>query len=276
MVDYVDSVAITVDNKYIVIASAHFLISIFNLDTGTLVRTIKNHSDEISQLAIYNDHKYIIGVSRFSDIIISDFATGTIIKKINYNANTVAITNDNKYFVTGSNDRTIKIWELDTLIAKSTNSKPNIITLTGNLFGINHVILSKDNKYIISGSHNHEIKIWHYDTRKYISTVPEYKNESVICSLAMTTDNKYIVCCYGNHYIAIFEMETGQWIFSISEDYNWMSILRITNDNKYVVFGSATDIKFIELDTGVVCTQKIKGDEWVRFVLVSHQIPYPE
>ncbi len=64
----------------------------------------------------------------------------------------LAITPDGKYIVSGSRDKTIKIWEF--------LSGQLIRTLTGHEHWVLSVAISPNGKYIASGSLDQTIKIW--------------------------------------------------------------------------------------------------------------------
>ena len=68
----------------------------------------------------------------------------------------IAISSDSKYIVSGSYDKTIKIWNLE--------SGQEIKTLKGHSESVNSVAISSDNKYIVSGSADNSIKIWNIES----------------------------------------------------------------------------------------------------------------
>ena len=70
--------------------------------------------------------------------------------------NSVAISSDNKYIVSGSHDKTIKIWSLKTGLL--------INTLAGHSSSVNSVVISSDNKLLVSGSSDKTIKIWNVES----------------------------------------------------------------------------------------------------------------
>ena len=55
----------------------------------------------------------------------------------------VAITSDNKYIVSGGDDKTVRIWNLQ--------DKTQEVALQGHTEYVNSIAITSDNKYIVSG-----------------------------------------------------------------------------------------------------------------------------
>ncbi|MFM6280855.1 MAG: WD40 repeat domain-containing protein, partial [Dolichospermum sp.] len=71
---------------------------------------------------------------------------------------TIAVTPDGKTVISGSNDETIKIWDLVTGTEK--------LTFKGHSNSVNAIALTPDGKTVISGSSDNTIKIWNLQTRE--------------------------------------------------------------------------------------------------------------
>ena len=67
---------------------------------------------------------------------------------------TVAVTSDNKYIISGSHDKTIRIWNL--------LQKRQETVFRGHTDSVNSVVVTSNNKYINSGSDDSTIRIWKF------------------------------------------------------------------------------------------------------------------
>ena len=70
----------------------------------------------------------------------------------------LVITSDNKHLNSGSDDKTVRIWNL-------LENKQEII-FKGHTKGILQIAISSDNKYIISSSLDKRIRIWNLKKRR--------------------------------------------------------------------------------------------------------------
>jgi WD40 repeat protein len=70
----------------------------------------------------------------------------------------IAISEDNKFIVSGSVDKTIKVWERE--------SGSLLQELKGHQRDVNCVAISYDNKFIVSGSKDWSIRVWERESGK--------------------------------------------------------------------------------------------------------------
>jgi len=76
--------------------------------------------------------------------------------------NSVAIHPDNKTLVSGSNDRQVNLWNLQT--------GKLLYTFSGQAEAVLSVAISPDGKQVISGSVDRKISSWELETKKYNRT----------------------------------------------------------------------------------------------------------
>jgi WD40 repeat protein len=162
--------------------------------------------------------------------------------------NSVAISPDGKFIVSGSSDDTIKIWDFKT--GECLNN------LDGNLYSITSVAISPDGKYIVSGEGNLSysegiVTIWDFKTGECLKTLEGHENS--VNSVAITPDGKYIVS--GDNYsfgeekggtIKIWDLKTGECLNTLDGCCRSVYSLTISTDGKYIVSGH--DYGFIGID----------------------------
>jgi WD40 repeat protein len=75
----------------------------------------------------------------------------------------VAFSPDGKYLASGSNDKTVKFWSVE--------SQKEVTTLQGHSSYILSVALSPDGKYLASGSNDKTVKLWSVESKKEVATL---------------------------------------------------------------------------------------------------------
>ena len=115
--------SVTVSGKYIISGSLDNTIKIWDLSTSKLVTTLEGHNGYVMSVAVsgiintakFPDNigkQYIISGSEDKTIKIWDFSTFKLIKSLESHTNSVkSVAVSDKYIISGSEDNTIKIWE---------------------------------------------------------------------------------------------------------------------------------------------------------------------
>ena len=85
----------------------------------------------------------------------------------------MSFSSDGRYVASGSLDKTVKIWEIQTNKCLS--------TLQGHTSMVNSVSFSSDGRYVASGSLDETVKIWEIQTNKCLSTLQGHTNDCQQC-----------------------------------------------------------------------------------------------
>ncbi len=169
----VNSIAISPDSKIFVSGSSDKTIKIWDLVTGELISTLSGHSGSVNSIAISPDGKIIASGSSDKTIKIwnlaadlppcsvaifgpcNNLATEEAIHTFTGHSgsvNSIAISPDGKIIASGSADKTIKIWDLET--------RTLVNTLSGHSASVNAVAIEPNGRGLVSGSSDGTIKIW--------------------------------------------------------------------------------------------------------------------
>jgi len=301
----VNSVVVSSDNKYIISGSFDRTIKIWNLSTFELVTTLEGHTDSVSSVVVSGNKfgnnigkQYIISGSSDTTIKIWDLSTFELVTTLE--GHTVSIysvavsgiinTTDKfgnnigkQYIISGSYDRTIKIWDLSTFRL--------VATLEGHTASVNSVVVSGiinypnniSKQYIISGSFDETIKIWDLSTFKLVKTLEGHTNfvmsVAVISSVENTTnlpDNigkQYIISGSYDSTIKIWDFSTFELVKTLEGHTNSVNSVVISSDNKYIISGSYDHtIKIWDLSTFKLVTTLEKHTGSVNSVTVSSSV----
>ncbi|WP_017316512.1 WD40 repeat domain-containing protein [Mastigocladopsis repens] len=214
----------------------------------------------------------------------------------------VAISLDGKTLVSGSADKTIKVWNLD--IGKV------IHTITENIAEVSSVAISPDGNLLAVGSCEHprnNVKVWHLATAKPLHTLlghqkpvnfvvisPDgqilasgsnkikiwnlHKGER-ICTLwhsaavyaaAISPDGTILASANSDHKIRLWNPHSGEPLRTLSKHSGEVKAIAISPDGQFLISGSADKtIKIWHLDTDKVLHTLTGHTDEVKSLAVS-------
>ncbi|MEJ6482603.1 WD40 repeat domain-containing protein, partial [Nostoc punctiforme UO1] len=153
----------------------------------------------------------------------------------------VAIAADGKTAVSGSDDKTLKLWNLET--------GKEISTLTGHNSEVRAVAIAADGKTAVSGSFDNTLKLWNLETGKEISTLTGHNNW--VYAVAIAADGKTAVSGSDDNTLKLWNLETGKEISTLTGHNSEVRAVAIAPDGKTAVSGSADKtLKLWDLETG--------------------------
>ena len=166
----------------------------------------------------------------------------------------VTVTPDGKNIISGSWDKTIKIWDI--------KSSECIRTLYGHTGSVNSIVVTQDGKTIISGSNDETIRLWDIKSGECLNTFKDY---SCVYSLAITPDGKTIISGYDNGSIKLWDIKSGECIKTLkgyNEEYTPLTKINslvVTPDGKTIISGSHDEtIRLWDIKSGE-CTNTLKA-----------------
>ncbi len=207
----VHSLAFSTDGITIASGSDDSTIKLWNVEIGNEIRTLTGH-----------------GIKMRMDIIV-----GTIYS--------LAFSPDDITLASGSEDKTIKLW--------NTKTGNEIRTLTGHKDTVYSVAFSPDGTKLASGSGDKTIKLWNTKTGNEIRTLTGHKN--TVYSVALSPDSTKLASGSEDSTIKLWDVETGNEIRTLTGHKDTVYSVAFSPDGTKLASGSLDGtIKLWNVKTG--------------------------
>lgn len=160
--------------------------------------------------------------------------------------NYVAFSLDGQTFASGSNDDSVKLWQLST--------GAELKTLTGHSgwwAGVRSTAFNPDGQTLVSGSDDNTIKLWQIASGKEIHTFTGHTNG--VSSVAISPDGQTLVSggISPDNTVKLWQLSTGKEIRTFAGHTDGVYSVAISPDGQTIASGSNDKtIKFWRLDTG--------------------------
>ncbi len=235
---------------YAIIGNSNGSLSIWNITTSGLTRSLKAHQGAINSISLSQDHQYLVTGGEDGLIKIWDLATGLesptlpLLKTIPAHNNAVlavSLSPNRQQIASGSWDKTIKLWDVQT--------GQLLKTFMGHEQLVDAIAFSPDGKILASGSKDSSIKLWNLETGELIRTLKGH--ELSVLSLAISPDGETLASGSADGTIALWKLKTGQPIRRLSGHTDGVWSIAITSNGKTLISGSwDKTVKLWDIATG--------------------------
>jgi len=141
---------------------------------------------------------------------------------------TVLFSPDGKTIISGSSDKTIRVWDRA--------SKKVITTLIGHISYVTSVAISPDGKTIVSGSTDKTIRLWDRDTKKKIAKFIGHTSD--VTSVAFSLDGRTIASSSNDNTIRLWDKDAIKSIAVLMGHTDAVTSVVFSPDSKTVASGS--------------------------------------
>ena len=234
--DYVHSVIFSSDNKTIVSGSQHS-INFWDVDSRKCISTFFEDKDWFSSLAI-NDHQKIIACANIGNennviriwqidsLNQSNQIPDKILKGHHDNIWSIALNPDGTKIVSGSSDRTIKIWNSQT--------GECLKTLTGHNRPVLSVVFSPDGNTIASCGGHSIIKLWNSQSGECVQTIQERASYII----KFNSNGSILASGHTSGIVKLWDINNGQCIQNLGNFGKPIISIAFSPHGNYIAYGS--------------------------------------
>ncbi len=196
--------AFTHDGKQLLTSGFDNTIRVWDAASGAGVKTLTDDAP-VYFLSLLGDDRTVISASGDTRIRYWNLTQGTLEGYFVGHTGSAwvcaaATVEGNSTIVSGSPDRTAKIWEFQTGELRH--------TLSGHALGVQAVAIASNAQTVASGANDGEVKIWDVVTGEADQTIPG--TGAGVYDLDFSPDNKTLAVARGNHSVTLYDVPTGK------------------------------------------------------------------
>lgn len=179
----------------------------------------------------------------------------------------VCLSLDNQLALSGSGDKTLKLWE--------TATGRCLKTIEGHENSVNAVCIFSDAKFALSASADNTIKLWNLETAECLRNFQGHTKP--INSISLSVDNKLLISGSDDKTARLWNVETGECLQIFEGHSNKITSVCLSSNNQWAVSASGEEIKVWFLDWELGDSQTADWDEGARTYLetfLKQHTPY--
>ena len=140
----------------------------------------------------------------------------------------VCVSPDGKHVVTGSSDRTARIWRL--------SDSSLVHTLEGHKSAVTSVCVTADGKHVVTASNDNTARIWLLSDGSLVHTLQGHT--SFVNSVCVTAGYKQVVTGSDDKTARIWRLSDGSLVHTLHGHTSFVNSVCVTPDGTHVVTGS--------------------------------------
>jgi len=155
--------------------------------------------------------------------------------------NAVAVTADGCHVVSASNDKTVKVWDLQ--------SGQLLRTLVGHSSWVTAVAVTADGCHVVSGSSDNTLKVWDLESGQLLRTLVGHSSK--VASVAVVVGECHVISASADRTLKVWDLHSGQLLRTIEGHASSINGVAVTPDGQNAVSGSADKtLKVWDLHSG--------------------------
>ncbi|EDQ99583.1 ectomycorrhiza-induced ankyrin-domain/NACHT-domain containing protein [Laccaria bicolor S238N-H82] len=172
----------------------------------------------------------------------------------------VGFSHDGSRVVSGSSDRTVRIWNVMTGGVEA--------ELKGHTDQVNSVAFSQDGSRVVSGSHDETVRIWNVMTGEVEAELKGHTDQ--VNSVAFLQDGSRVVSGSDDKMVRIWNVTTGKVEAELKGHTDWVNSVAFSQDGSRVVSGSSDKtVRIWNVMMGKVEAELKGHTSWVNSVAFS-------
>jgi WD40 repeat protein len=272
---WVSAVAVTPDGRLAVSGSTDTTLKVWDLARGTELRSLAGHGEPVHAVAVTPDGRWAVSGSHDHTLKVWDLSTALNADQASdaelhalagFHTDVVyavAVTPDGRQAISGSGDKTIKLWDL----ASGAEQR----TLAGHGGSVYAVAVTPDGRHVVAGPGHPgcRLRVWDLATGAELRTLAGFHHDDVL-AVAVTPDGRQAVSGSRDNNLKVCDLTDGTELHTLAGHHGSVHALAVTSDGRQAVSGSDDlSLKVWDLASGAELRTLAGHTHWVHAVAVT-------
>jgi len=226
---WIYSVAYSPDGKLLASGSSDQTVKLWDVATGTELRSFRGHTYNVESIAFSRDGKFLVSLGGGNDIKVWNVLAGTLTQSIKPPAytNSIAISPDGRTIAGGDNRGQINLWNLQE------PREPRV--LPAQAPRVNSVAFSADGGFLVGGGDEATITIWNLKTHTLAHVLKDRAYS--VRAVAVSPDSQTVATgSFGE--VRLWDIHTGLEVRTFREHASHIAAVAFSNDGKTLASGN--------------------------------------
>jgi serine/threonine protein kinase len=226
----VTAIALRLDGQILASGNTQGTIQVWDVELGKLRCNISAQGQGITTLAFTPDGRIISG-DRGHHLTLWDSRTGKMLQHwVGHEAivTALAVSDDGEFFISSSQDKTIKQWDLQT--------GKQIHSFVGHQAGVEAIALYLPTRLLASGDAAGVVNIWHLDTNERLRALSGHA--AAVSAIALSPDGQTIISGSWDMTVQVRNVNTSGLIHRLSGHLLPITSVAVHPDGKMIATGS--------------------------------------
>jgi WD40 repeat protein len=232
-------------------------------ESEALVRTLEGHTNTVRGVAVTEDGRFAVSASQDKTLKVWDLGTGLVVRTLEGHTNTV-------YGVALTEDGrfAVSASQDKTLKVWDLGTGQVVRSLAGHTYGVMGVAVTADGRFAVSASWDKTLKVWDLGTGQAVRSLEGHTYG--VMGVAVTADGRFAVSASLDKTLKVWDLGTGQAVRSLEGHTNAVYGVAVTEDGRFAVSASADKtLKVWDLGTGQAVRSLEGHTSWVYGVAVT-------